>query len=330
MRANLSPLQFFGLIATVSALACGVYTDAAVAGTTVSTTESSGASASLVPVGTSSAPEAGPPRLVDATRTTVDTNGASRPLAASSPPPRLALAVDSHEWGHRRAARRALDSASDRSPAPRRRRRPRRRRPPRVLLAVTSESPRSSAAGTRQARPRAAPPHRRRNERPPCPSAPSVDSAGRTPVATRSMAGRVHSRSERRRRRPRRRPCTTPPTVTTAAPTEVPITRPATQPVADTADRDESRRDRFCRDRTCRDAAVQRTLGSRVPGQPRAEADPTPRLRGSVAPARQERAPRAALVTPTDAQPSPGPINPSRGRAAGHLGWLSVDRRACR
>ena len=46
MRANHSPLQFFGLIATASALAYGVYANAALAGTMASTTESNGASAS--------------------------------------------------------------------------------------------------------------------------------------------------------------------------------------------------------------------------------------------------------------------------------------------
>ncbi len=59
MRANHSPLRFFGLIATASVLASGVYASAALAATTPATTGSNGASASPVLVGASSASDDG-------------------------------------------------------------------------------------------------------------------------------------------------------------------------------------------------------------------------------------------------------------------------------
>ena len=59
MRANHSPLQFFGLIAAASVLVSGVYANAALAGTMASTTASSGASASPMMVGSSPASETG-------------------------------------------------------------------------------------------------------------------------------------------------------------------------------------------------------------------------------------------------------------------------------
>jgi hypothetical protein len=52
MRADQSALQFFGLVATPGASASAVYTDAGLAGTTASSTGSSGAPVALVPVGT--------------------------------------------------------------------------------------------------------------------------------------------------------------------------------------------------------------------------------------------------------------------------------------
>ena len=80
MRANHSPLQFFGLVAIACALAYGVWANVALAGTMASTTESNGALASLVGVGTNSASEAGPRSLADATRTTVNPDRTSRAL----------------------------------------------------------------------------------------------------------------------------------------------------------------------------------------------------------------------------------------------------------
>ena len=80
MRTNHSPLQFFGLIATVSVLASGVYANAAQAATIASTTKANGASASPVPVGSSSASQTGTRNLVDGTRTAVDSNRTSRAL----------------------------------------------------------------------------------------------------------------------------------------------------------------------------------------------------------------------------------------------------------
>ena len=84
MRANHSPLQFFGLIATASVLASGVCASAALAGTTPSTTESNGASASPVLVGGSSAAETGTRSLVDGTRAAVDSNRTSRAMRSVS------------------------------------------------------------------------------------------------------------------------------------------------------------------------------------------------------------------------------------------------------
>jgi hypothetical protein len=80
MRANHSPLQLFGLIATASVLASGVYANAALAATTPSTTESNGASASPALAGGSSASETGTRSLVDGTRAAVDSNRTSRAI----------------------------------------------------------------------------------------------------------------------------------------------------------------------------------------------------------------------------------------------------------
>ncbi len=84
MRANHSPLQFFGLIATASVLAFGVCANAALAGTMASTTASNGASAPPVLVGHSSAPDTGTRSLVDGTRTAVDSNRTSRAMRGAT------------------------------------------------------------------------------------------------------------------------------------------------------------------------------------------------------------------------------------------------------
>lgn len=81
MRSNHLPLQFFGLMATASVLALGAYADAAMAGTTASSTVSNGASASAAPVGASFGPERGARGPVDGTQTAVDSNRASRGTA---------------------------------------------------------------------------------------------------------------------------------------------------------------------------------------------------------------------------------------------------------
>ena len=85
MRTNHSPLQFFGLIATASVLASGVYANAAQAGTTASTTETNGASASPAPVASSSASETGTRTLVDGTRTAVERSVLALGSGYSSP-----------------------------------------------------------------------------------------------------------------------------------------------------------------------------------------------------------------------------------------------------
>ncbi len=87
MRANHSPLQFFGLIATVCVSASGVYANAAQAGTIASTTTASGASASPVLAGRSSASETGTRSRVDGTRTAVGSNRTSRALRNVSTTP---------------------------------------------------------------------------------------------------------------------------------------------------------------------------------------------------------------------------------------------------
>jgi hypothetical protein len=84
MRANRSPLQLFGLIATASVLASGVYASAALAGTNPSTTESNGASASPTLVGGTSASETGTRNLVDGTRAVVDSDRTSRAIRSVS------------------------------------------------------------------------------------------------------------------------------------------------------------------------------------------------------------------------------------------------------
>ena len=80
MRANHSPLRFFGLIATASVLASGVYASAALAATTPATTGSNGASASPVLVGASSASDTGTRNLVDGTRAAVDPDRTSQAM----------------------------------------------------------------------------------------------------------------------------------------------------------------------------------------------------------------------------------------------------------
>jgi hypothetical protein len=83
MRVNHSRLHFLGLIATVTVLSSGVCANAALAGTTASTSGSNGASASPVFGGSSSASGTGPRSLVDGTRAGV---GSDRtPRAVQSP-----------------------------------------------------------------------------------------------------------------------------------------------------------------------------------------------------------------------------------------------------
>ena len=84
MHANHSPLRFFGLIATASVLASGVCASSALAGTTPSTTDSNGASASPVLLGSRSASETGIQSLGDGTRAAVDSNRTSRAVRGAT------------------------------------------------------------------------------------------------------------------------------------------------------------------------------------------------------------------------------------------------------
>ena len=214
MRANHSPLQFFGLIATASVLASGVYANAAHAGTTPSTTESNGASASPVLVGSSSASETGTRSLVDGTRAAVDSNRTSRAMRSVTTTTTTATnwrVVESRKWP-------SGERLGDAWPAARAGHHPRgagqrpgRQRPPARLPALTSGSPRSSAAGTRRARPPAPPSDRRRPRRPPrrIPHLPTPLQGPRWRLSSQrgSLLRRSRlRRSPRRRRRPRRPP----------------------------------------------------------------------------------------------------------------------------
>jgi hypothetical protein len=82
MHANDLPLQLLGLLATASAFAYGVCVKMALARPTASRRESNAAAVPVVvAVRASSAPETGPRRLVDATRT-VDANRGSQALGS--------------------------------------------------------------------------------------------------------------------------------------------------------------------------------------------------------------------------------------------------------
>ena len=202
MHANHSPLQFFGLTAMVSALASRVYANAARAWTMVSTAKSNGASASLVPVGTSWAPETGPRSRVNGTRTALDSNRTSRaPRSATTPggllgptsgPPESALATPGQQLG---PITTSTEPAEASSPTP-----------PGALPALTSESSRRLSAATRQARPPAQPSGWRRPRRRPRRIPPSPTPVRGLRWRRSSLDGGLPRCSPRRRRQPRRRP----------------------------------------------------------------------------------------------------------------------------
>jgi hypothetical protein len=296
LRANHSPLQFFGLIATVSALAYGVYTDAASARTMVSTTESNGASASLVPGAATSVPEADPRGPVDATRTPVDSGGtsfgqrrgqvagATAPAKAVPPTPasrstRVDVGVTPLIGGRHSAGPPANGTA-----------------PSATTTATTT------ATATK----------------PLLPDPSSVDSAGRTPVATR-VHGRQGPFAQRKAPPSTASPTlATPPPTTTAAATEVPIARPATQPVATPP----TATSPVATGSVATGPVATQPLGA--PSAPVSPANRGPRLIQLHASAarwlRPDKNELVPLVTPTHSQPSPRPINQSRGQAAEHLG----------
>ena len=97
MRANHSPLQFFGLIATVRRLASRVYANAAQAGTMASTTEANGASAHPLLVARSSSSDTGARRLVDRTGAAIDSKRTSRATVTTTTTTTWRI-VESLQW----------------------------------------------------------------------------------------------------------------------------------------------------------------------------------------------------------------------------------------
>ncbi len=259
MRANHSPLQFAGLIATAGVLACGVCANAALARTMPSTTASNGASASAVLVGSSSAPET-------RTRTAVDSNRTSRALLSS---PSAAPAGSATGGQHLVPVTSPAAPATPASPPPagsssrvdiagtplvgagRPARAPTGANVPSATItttAPTDPSPAASAAGTPRAIQLSAPP------------APASRPAATKPAATQPDAAAP----------PTSGPAATHPVATAPSGTRP----PATPAVATATERDRTCRGRTCRDRTCRDAVAQGSVGSAVSGQPNAEAAP--------------------------------------------------------
>jgi hypothetical protein len=283
----------------------------------VSTTESSGASASLVPVGASSAPGAGPWSLADARRTTVDTNGTSRPLrhviTTATSGPLLTPTSDPPESGSPAIGQRLGQVAGTTAPA--------KAAPPapasrstRVDAGVTPLIGARHSAGlpTSGTAPSAT------TTKTALPDPSSVDSAGRTPVATR-VHGRQGPFAQRKAPPSTATPTlATPPPTTTAAATEVPIARPATQPVATPP----TATSPVATGSVATGPVATQPLGA--PSAPVSPANRGPRLIQLHASAarwlRPDKNELVPLVTPTHAQPSPRPINQSRGQAAEHLG----------
>jgi hypothetical protein len=320
MRANHSPLQFFGLLATASALACGVCANAALAVTMASTTEPNSASVSVVPVGTGSASEAGPRTLVDATRATADSKRTSRTLRSvittattggflspTGGPPEGGSATR----GGQVIATEAPAKTAPPTPAG---------RSNRVDVVVTPliggrGSARAPIRGT-------APSATTTNTAPPDPSL--ADSAGRTPVATQVSRRRAPSPQ------PQATPLTATPALATtplaprAAATEVPITRPpATPPVAPPPSATSPvATDSVATDPVATDPVAPPPLSAQSappsPGKPgRKLIQPQTSMTRWL---RVKKDEAARLVTPTHAQPSTAPSHPLSGLAAGKLG----------
>ena len=302
MRANHSPLQFFGLIATASVLASGVYANAALAGTIASTTESNGASASPVLVGSSSASETGTRSLVDGTRAAVDSNRTSRALRARHHHHHQWRVVESHKWP-------SGERLGDPSPAARAGHHPRgagqarvanaRRAAPRVDIGVTPLVGGGNSAGAPTS---ATVPSATTTTTAPTDPSPA-DSAAGTPLATQLSA----------RQAPASQPAATKPAATqpvaAAPPTSV---SNATQPVATPPSATEPSRDRTCRDRTCRDASrlkarsAQLSPGNRTRTLHRLQTLVTQWLRA-------EKDQVTRRLTRADSPVSPSPSHPSLG-----------------
>jgi hypothetical protein len=298
MRANHSPLQFFGLIAIACALAYGVCANVALARTMASTTEPNGA-------GTNSVSEAGPRSLVDATPTNADTDRTSpglRSVIITSTPGRLSSPTSGLPEGGSANSGRQLGQvtattapATAAPPAPA-------RRSTRVDVGVTPlVGGRDSAVASTSG---AAPSATTTNTAPPV----------GTPVATQVFGRQAPSPQ------PEATPVlASPPPATSAAGTEAPITRPpATPPVATPPS-------------ATSPVATQSVATEPVATQPlNASSPPASRgdrgrrliqLRTSVARwlgAEQDEPVR--LITPTNAQRSPAPSHRSPRLATRRLG----------
>jgi hypothetical protein len=315
MRANHSPLQFFGLLATASALAFGVCANAALAVTMASTTEPNSASVSVVPVGTGSASEAGPRTLVDATRATADSERTSRTLRSVVTTATTGGVVSptsgSPEGGSATRGGQVIATDAPANTAP---------------LTPAGRSNRADVGGTPLigGPGSAAAPIRgtaqsatTTNTAPQDPS--PADSAGRTPVATQ-VSGR-HAPSPQ----PQATPLTatpalaTTPLATRAVATEAPITRPpATPPVATPP----SATSPVATDSVATESVAAQPLNAQSappsPGNPgRKLIQPQTSMTRWL---RVKKDEAARLVTPTHAQPSTAPSHPLSGLGAGKLG----------
>jgi hypothetical protein len=318
MHANHSPLQFFALLVTASALACGVCANAALAVTVASTTEPNGASVSVVPVGTGSASEAGPRTLGDATRATADSKRTSRTLRSvittATTGGLLSPTGDPSESGSATPGQR-LGEVTPKTP-------PAKAAPPtpaghsnRVEVGITPPIGRRDSAGAPTTG--TAPSARTTRTAQPDPS--RADSAGRTPVATQ-VSGRQAPSPQ-----PQATPLTatpalaTTPLATRAAATEAPITRPpATPPVATPP----SATSPVATDSVATESVATQPLNAQSappsPGNPgRKLIQPQTSMTRWL---RVKKDGAARLVTPTHAQPSTAPSHPLSGLAAGKLG----------
>ncbi len=298
MRANHSPLQFAGLIATASVLACGVCANAALARTMPSTTASNGASASAVLVGSSSAPET-------RTRTAVDSNRTSRALLSS---PSAAPAGSATGGQHLVPVTSPAAPATPASPPPagpssrvdiagtplvgagRPARAPTGANVPPATItttAPTDPSPAASAAGTPRAIQLSAPPAPASRPAATQPDAAAPATSG--PAATHPVATAPSGT----------RPPATPAVATEPVATEPVAAEPvAAEPVATQSPKGQS---------------GPLSPGSRTRRLHQSQTLVTQRLRA-------EKAQAAWLVTPSDSPLSRAPGHPSRGLARGPLG----------
>ena len=304
MRANHSPLRFFGLIATASVLASGVYASAALAATTPATTGSNGASASPVLVGASSASDTGTRNLVDGTRAAVDSDRTSQAMRS------VTTTTTNGGWLGPASGSRASGSATPgqqlvQAPPPRHRPSPDRQRSPGSPPALTSRSPRSSAAGTRRARAVRSPTTTTTAPTDPSPA----DSAAGNPRARQLAARPAPASRPAARKPPARQP------VAPAPPTRVPNATPpvATAPTATNPVATESV--------ATEPVATQSLKARSAPLSPGNRARTLHQFQTLVTQRLGVEADQVARpVTAPDSPPSSPPSPPSPGLAKGHLG----------